>query len=247
MSRPSWRINFLLCYIRCMGRGKNYTEEEKQYIRENAGHLPTEDIADYLKRSVSSVRTMAQRLRVPIRNDYYTEEEESFIREWAGKKPWHEIASELGRPEQGVHTWACKRGISGSQNHTHQRSQFTEIRMCGGLFCEKEFPIRRNWQKYCSESCAQTIYHLLKYNLTKERWWEIFRSQGEACICGLTEHSKSWHVDHDHSCCPYGISCGECVRGILCEDCNHALGKVRDNPETLRALAGYLEKSFHFK
>lgn len=33
----------------------------------------------------------------------------------------------------------------------------------------------------------------------------------------------SYHIDHDHSCCPIGGSCGQCVRGALCMMCNAQL------------------------
>lgn len=49
------------------------------------------------------------------------------------------------------------------------------------------------------------------------------------------------HIDHDHSCCPSGRSCGNCVRGILCRGCNMSIGSAYDNPEILRELASYLE------
>ncbi len=42
------------------------------------------------------------------------------------------------------------------------------------------------------------------------------------------------HVDHCHVT-------GR-VRGILCSNCNKALGLARDNPDVLRALADYLER-----
>lgn len=60
------------------------------------------------------------------------------------------------------------------------------------------------------------------------------RDLGEKCEgCGESRHS--WlHVDHDHKT-------GK-VRGVLCFNCNGALGQVRDNPDLLRRLATYLEK-----
>ena len=33
------------------------------------------------------------------------------------------------------------------------------------------------------------------------------------------------------------------VRGLLCHDCNHAIGKMRDDPKLLRRAARYLERS----
>jgi hypothetical protein len=50
-------------------------------------------------------------------------------------------------------------------------------------------------------------------------------------------------VDHDHRCCPsFRKVCGECVRGLLCDNCNKALGIVGDNIEHLRRLIAYLER-----
>lgn len=48
-------------------------------------------------------------------------------------------------------------------------------------------------------------------------------------------------VDHDHSCCPGSESCGGCVRGILCKNCNFAIGLMNDSAERLRSAADYLE------
>lgn len=47
-------------------------------------------------------------------------------------------------------------------------------------------------------------------------------------------------VDHDHACCPGPTSCGRCIRGLLCLDCNLMIGQGRDDPETLEAGAAYL-------
>lgn len=33
-------------------------------------------------------------------------------------------------------------------------------------------------------------------------------------------------VDHDHACCPGDVSCGQCVRGLLCPRCNRDIAGV---------------------
>lgn len=48
-------------------------------------------------------------------------------------------------------------------------------------------------------------------------------------------------IDHDHTCCVGDYSCGECVRGLICQTCNFLIGQAHDNPAVLRAAAEYLE------
>ena len=75
-------------------------------------------------------------------------------------------------------------------------------------------------------------YHLKqRYGLTSADVEAMIEAQGGTCaVCP----GKPEHVDHDHQT-------GE-VRGILCFNCNQALGNARDNPIVLRGLARYLEK-----
>lgn len=62
-------------------------------------------------------------------------------------------------------------------------------------------------------------------------------------LCGTADGSLA--VDHDHSCCAEKKrSCGECVRGLLCSDCNFLLGWVDKilvpRPDLLARLSEYL-------
>jgi hypothetical protein len=74
-------------------------------------------------------------------------------------------------------------------------------------------------------------YHLRRrYGITGAEVEAMVAAQGGTCaVCS----GPPQHVDHDHAT-------GD-VRGILCSNCNQALGNVRDEPQALRALAHYLE------
>lgn len=85
-----------------------------------------------------------------------------------------------------------------------------------------------------------------KYGLTREAYDEMKAHQGGGCaICGAPESLRGTRlaVDHDHSCCPGRRSCGACVRGLLCNECNTLLGKAGDDPERLMRAARYLKSS----
>lgn len=64
--------------------------------------------------------------------------------------------------------------------------------------------------------------------------------EGKCAICkseptGEGQQGERLHVDHDHKT---GL-----VRGLLCGNCNRAIGLLKDDSDLLRAAAGYLE--FH--
>ena len=48
-------------------------------------------------------------------------------------------------------------------------------------------------------------------------------------------------VDHDHRHCPGQLSCGLCVRGLLCSRCNIAAGLLLDDPGRAHGLGEYLQ------
>lgn len=83
------------------------------------------------------------------------------------------------------------------------------------------------------------------YGLTLEAYESLLASQGGGCaICGLVpeEGTPRLAVDHDHACCPTRKrSCGECVRGLLCSNCNRGLGYFKDQQALLARASEYLK------
>lgn len=62
--------------------------------------------------------------------------------------------------------------------------------------------------------------------------------------CGICHSKASLVVDHDHSCCSRETTgrntCGQCIRGILCDSCNRGLGLLGDTPEKVQRAFEYL-------
>lgn len=90
-------------------------------------------------------------------------------------------------------------------------------------------------KKHQTKARGRDTYLKRMYGLSQDEYDAILEAQGGVCfICGpVTKRSgksKRLAVDHDHSCCPGPRSCGKCVRGLLCSDCNQTLGRFRDNP-----------------
>ncbi|NJP24450.1 hypothetical protein FLW53_09560 [Microbispora sp. SCL1-1] len=84
------------------------------------------------------------------------------------------------------------------------------------------------------------------YGLTVEQYERLLTGQGGGCaICGTTRPGgpgNRFQVDHDHTCCPGVGSCGRCIRGLLCSNCNTLVGLAKDDPQRLDAAASYLRR-----
>ncbi len=73
------------------------------------------------------------------------------------------------------------------------------------------------------------------YGITLEDYNSMFTKQeGKCAICKIhqIELNKSLCVDHCHST-------GK-IRGLLCHNCNHAIGKLQDSPMIIMAAYNYL-------
>lgn len=97
-----------------------------------------------------------------------------------------------------------------------------------GLYC---------WCKRCVRAPQ-----VARYGLTMDQHDELVKKQGGVCAICLKPPSRAFDIDHDHACCPGDTSCGKCVRGLLCFNCNSALGKLKDDVESLKRAVAYLSR-----
>lgn len=80
------------------------------------------------------------------------------------------------------------------------------------------------------------------HKMTLDEFNALLVSQGGVCAVCLRQAPDDYYVvDHDHSCCPARTrSCGQCIRGLLCDACNLGIGKLGDDPDVLARAASYL-------
>ena len=110
--------------------------------------------------------------------------------------------------------------------------------------CQEEFQPVAPSHLYCSDKCkdfglAENYYRKV-YGIGYQEVLDMLEAQNNLCaICqevGFKMHSgidSPLNVDHDHNT-------GK-VRGLLCHNCNRALGLMKDNTEWLRRSISYLE------
>jgi transposase-like protein len=83
------------------------------------------------------------------------------------------------------------------------------------------------------------------YRLTRDAYDAMLASQDGVCAICLNPGPRrdKLAVDHDHACCPGADSCGKCVRGLLCVNCNRAVGLLKDDVASARRLLSYLDRA----
>lgn len=125
------------------------------------------------------------------------------------------LAKERERASQYLKTWAMK-------NKESEK-------------LKKKLKYHANPDKYASSTMKAT------YGITLEQYRSILKSQHNVCVVcrngevAVDKNGKTRRLAIDH-CHSTGI-----IRGLLCSQCNTALGLMKDNAENIRRLAFYSE------
>lgn len=87
--------------------------------------------------------------------------------------------------------------------------------------------------KWCLEKRCK------RHGITVEEFWVMYEEQDGTCpICDSAIEAEASAIDHNHDT-------GE-VRGILCKNCNRAIGLLGDSPETMARAEAYLLDRGHY-
>jgi len=125
----------------------------------------------------------------------------------------------------------------------YPQGKFNEkpCKWCGSIFLPKAPS-----HLYCSQECADKAlssnYLKRNYGIDLETYNKMLKEHGEVCgICGSEgflmnpdRHKARLVVDHCHDS-------GK-VRGLLCHNCNRALGLFKDSTDTIQKALNYLGK-----
>jgi hypothetical protein len=96
------------------------------------------------------------------------------------------------------------------------------------------------WRAHCNKCNI-----LRRMGITAKEYYAILEAQnGHCAICSATEsnNGRELVVDHNHGCCGPKKACSKCIRALLCDPCNTAIGMLKDNSVLARKAADYLER-----
>ena len=125
--------------------------------------------------------------------------------------------------------------------------------------CDTDKPVSEFWKmtkardglqancKPCNLTASSRSYRVRTYNVHPDWYDETLAAQDYRCaVCNRHQSELGegkagvFHIDHDHKCCPGEGSCGKCVRGLLCPNCNRGIGLLGDDVNRLMNAAAYL-------
>jgi len=138
----------------------------------------------------------------------------------------------------------CVRADNRARAKAHPKKAVTRSQAWRKANPGRASEISRAWQLRNPEK-AKAIAYRGRYGIDFEALWSA--QDGKCASCGgpMVQGGRkpdSVCVDHDRRCCPGKRSCGQCVRGLIHQNCNLVLGYAKDDPEVLRSAVKYLEQ-----
>src|ERR1700752_1338297 len=121
--------------------------------------------------------------------------------------------------------------------------------LCGDCMSGRQRSLTnsRNRQAYLTNPTLRLAPRLRHYKMSVADFYRMLDSQDGGCaICSVALDlaadmgARDLHIDHDRGCCQDILTCGECVRGILCCSCNVAVGHIEKI--NIDRVLGYLTR-----
>lgn len=108
-----------------------------------------------------------------------------------------------------------------------------------------EFPdLSDKWRLLSKSENEKNCYLYRTYGIGFSEYEYLLGIQDYRCaICNVSHETKKLAVDHNHKIEPIRKS----IRGLLCGNCNLAIGLFRDDPEVIENAIGYLKKAEDLK
>lgn len=101
---------------------------------------------------------------------------------------------------------------------------------------EQSLALIKKWQQENPDIYAHSVrrcQYRQKFGITVEQYDALLAAQKGACaICSQPPGKRRLAVDHCHTT--------KAVRGLLCVNCNTAIGKLNDDPVILQRAIDYL-------
>ncbi len=149
--------------------------------------------------------------------------------------------------EQMLKCTTCEKVLDESEfyNYKHEHKCKTCMSQARKLKYENDAEKKhlKQVQTYRSENKEKVKYTKLKqtYGITKDDYQSKLTEQDNCCAICKKPESNKWRgkvvalaVDHCHET--------EAVRGLLCMNCNRALGLLKENVDSMTAMIDYVKK-----
>jgi len=125
--------------------------------------------------------------------------------------------------------------------HKYPQGRFKDkpCKRCGNTFSPKA-PSHLHCSQECADDSVSDRYYQRTYGISLDEYNRLLEEQNHQCaICKQSgfvmkeEHKAKLMVDHCHQ--------SGRVRGLLCHNCNRALGLLQDSRQNLLNAVEYLE------